>query len=196
MSLQLFLVLAVLGLISQSSAFNAALKVRSVTPQKSFTMKVENDAFAKSNRNSRSAAAGDRMVELKMPLGMDLEEDENGNVYVKSIEKNGRAEKSGMIFVGDIVAMVSATFGDDMWSARGVGLDRVVSSIKVRNSKPVRLVLEAVNEQEEKKRRAIAFREATEEEKAALQIKNDDLLGKMMDNDKELGKKRKFLGLF
>jgi hypothetical protein len=57
-------------------------------------------------------------------------------------------------------------------------------------------VLEAVNEQEEKKRRAIAFREATEEEKAALQIKNDDLLGKMMDNDKELGKKRKFLGLF
>jgi hypothetical protein len=45
-----------------------------------------------------------------------------------------------------------------------------VSSIKVRNSKPVRLVLEAVNEQEEKKRRAIAFREATEEEKRALQI--------------------------
>lgn len=57
---------------------------------------------------------------------MDLEEDENGNVYVKSIEKNGRADKSGMVFVGDIVAMVSATFGDDMWSARGVGLDRVV----------------------------------------------------------------------
>lgn len=45
-----------------------------------------------------------------------------------------------------------------------------VSSIKVRNSKPVRLVLEAANEQEEKKRRAIAFREATEEEKKALQI--------------------------
>jgi hypothetical protein len=45
-----------------------------------------------------------------------------------------------------------------------------VSSIKVRNSKPVRLVLEAANEQEEKKRRAIAFREATEEEKRALQI--------------------------
>jgi hypothetical protein len=30
--------------------------------------------------------------------------------------------------------------------------------------------LEAANEQEEKKRRAIAFREATEEEKRALQI--------------------------
>lgn len=34
----------------------------------------------------------------------------------------------------------------------------------------MRLVLEAANEQEEKKRRAIAFREATEEEKKALQI--------------------------
>jgi hypothetical protein len=70
MSLQLLLVLALLSLISQSSAFNAALKVRSITPQRSLTMKVENDAFAKSNRNSRSAAAGDRMVELKMPLGI------------------------------------------------------------------------------------------------------------------------------
>jgi C-terminal processing protease CtpA/Prc len=196
MSLQFMLVVVVLSLISQSSAFNT-LKVRSITiPRRDLTMKVENDAFAKANRSQRRAGAGDRMVELKMPLGMDLEEDENGNVYVKSIEKGGRAEKSGMIFVGDIVAMVSATFGDDMWSARGVGLDRVVSSIKVRNSKPVRLVLEAANEQEEKKRRAIAFREATEEEKKALQIKNDDLLEKMMDNDKELGKKRKFLGLF
>ena len=90
-------------------------------------MKVENDAFAKANRSQRRAAADDRIVELRMPMGMDLDEDKNGNVFVKSIEKGGRAEKSGMIFVGDIVAMVSATFGDDMWSARGVGLDRVVS---------------------------------------------------------------------
>ncbi len=32
--------------------------------------------------------------------------------------------------------MCSATFGDDMWSCRGVGLGRVLSAIKVRNSKP------------------------------------------------------------
>lgn len=53
---------------------------------------------------------------------------------------------------------------------RIISFSSQVSSIKVRNSKPVRLVLEAANEQEEKKRRAIAFREATEEEKKALQI--------------------------
>lgn len=127
MSLQFFLVVVVLSFIAQSSAFDA-LKVRTlVAPRRMLTMKVENDAFAKANRSQRRAAADDRMVELRMPMGMDLDEDANGNVFVKSIEKGGRAEKSGMIFVGDIVAMVSATFGDDMWSARGVGLDRVVN---------------------------------------------------------------------
>lgn len=127
MSLQFCLVVVILTLIAESSAFDA-LKVRAiVSPRRSLVMKVENDAFAKANRSQRRAAADDRMVELRMPMGMDLDEDANGNVFVKSIEKGGRAEKSGMIFVGDIVAMVSATFGDDMWSARGVGLDRVVS---------------------------------------------------------------------
>jgi hypothetical protein len=130
MSLQFVLVVVVLSLISQSFAFNA-LKVRSLAPTRSLTMKVENDAFAKANRSQRRAAADDRMVELRMPMGMDLDEDKNGNVFVKSIEKGGRADKSGMVFVGDIVAMVSATFGDDMWSARGVGLDRVVSSFRM-----------------------------------------------------------------
>jgi hypothetical protein len=130
MSLQFVVVVVVLSLISQSFAFNA-LKVRSLAPTRSLTMKVENDAFAKANRSQRRAAADDRMVELRMPMGMDLDEDKNGNVFVKSIEKGGRADKSGMVFVGDIVAMVSATFGDDMWSARGVGLDRVVSSFRM-----------------------------------------------------------------
>lgn len=63
--------------------------------------------------------------------------------------------------------MVSATFGDDLWSCRGVGLTRVLSCINVRNTKPVKIVLEAANEAEEKKRRAIAFAELTEEEKEA-----------------------------
>jgi C-terminal processing protease CtpA/Prc len=137
---------------------NAAAKVKSLKM-------VENDAFRKANRAMRSAGADDRVVELRMPLGMELDEDENGNVFVKSIEKNGRADKSGMVFVGDYVAMASATFGEDMWSCRGVGLSRVLSVIKMRNTKPVRLVLEAANEAEEKKRRAIAFAEMTEEEK-------------------------------
>ena len=35
-------------------------------------MKVENDAFARANRATRSAGADDRIVELRLPLGMDL----------------------------------------------------------------------------------------------------------------------------
>ena len=42
-----------------------------------------------------------RMVELRKPMGLELDEDEEGNVFVKSIEKGGRAEKTGSVFVGD-----------------------------------------------------------------------------------------------
>jgi C-terminal processing protease CtpA/Prc len=158
---------------------------------------VLNDAFTRANRAARRAGATDRIVEIRQPLGMELDEDAAGNVYVKKLTKGGRAEKTGMVFEGDIIAMVSATFGDDMWSARGVGLDRVVKSIQVRNTKPVKLALEARNEQEEKKRQAIAFKELTEAEKAAKQQRDDDLLAAMQEDDKSLRKKRTgFLGLW
>ena len=50
-------------------------------------MKVENDAFRKANRAMRQAGADERTVELRLPLGLELDEDKNGNVFVKSIEK-------------------------------------------------------------------------------------------------------------
>ena len=43
------------------------------------------------------------MVELKLPLGLVLDEDKDGNVFVKSIDKGSRAEKSGLVFERDIV---------------------------------------------------------------------------------------------
>jgi len=158
------------------------------------SMKVENDAFRKANRSMRQAGADERTVELLLPMGMDLDEDKDGNVYVKSIEKGGRAEKSGKVFVGDIIAMASATFGDEMWSCRGVGLGRVTSTIKVRNTKPVKLVLEAPNEQEEKRRRSIAYAEKSEAEKKEIKIKEEELMKAMQEDDEQLLKKRK--GLF
>jgi hypothetical protein len=106
------------------------------------SMAVNNDAFAKANRAARSVGGDDRVVEILLPLGMELAEDSEGDVFVKSIEPNGRAAKTGKVFVGDRLTMVSATFGNDMWSARGVGLGRVLSAIKVRNTKPVRMALE------------------------------------------------------
>ncbi len=158
---------------------------------------VKNDAFTRANRASRAAGASDRVVEIRQPLGMDLDEDKEGNVFVKKIDPRGRAARTGMIFEGDRIAMVSATFGDDMWSARGVGLERVVSSIKVRNTKPVKLVLEAPTEAMEKKRQAIAFAEMSEAEKAAKEAKDKELLSAMKDDNKSLrGKRQGFLGLW
>lgn len=87
--------------------------------------------------------------------------------------------------------MVSATFGDDMWACRGVGLNRVLAAIKVRNTKPVKLVLEAPDEAEEKRRKAIAFKELSDAEKAAKQKLDDELLAAMVEEDKDLLKKRK-----
>jgi hypothetical protein len=127
---------------------------------------VKNDAEARSNREIRRPGANDRIIELRKPLGLELDEDSEGNVFVKSVDANGRAAKSGMVFVGDYVKMVSATFGNDMWSCRGAGLTRVLSCINVRNTQPVKLVLEASDPQEELKRREIAFREPSPEEKA------------------------------
>lgn len=171
--------------------------VRARSGARSLVCKVENDAFRKANRDMRRAGADERMVELRMPMGLVLDEDKDGNVFVKEIDKGGRAERTGMIFVGDRVAMVSATFGDDMWSCRGVGLTRVMSTIKVRNSKPVRMVLEASNEAEEKKRRLIAFKEMSEEQKALKKKNDEELLAAMLDEDKSLLNKRKgFLGLW
>jgi C-terminal processing protease CtpA/Prc len=128
-------------------------------------MKVGNDAFTRMNRAVRQSQAGDRTVELIQPLGLELDEDEEKNVYVKSIDADGRAARTGKIFVGDRIAMASATFGNDMWSCRGVGLSRVLTAIRMRNTSPVRLVLEAPDEAEEIKRRAIAYAEASEEQK-------------------------------
>lgn len=152
-------------------------------------MKVNNDAFTRANRATRSAAADDRIVEILLPLGMELAEDKEGNVFVKSIEPNGRAARTGKVFVGDYIAMASATFGEEMWSCRGVGLTRVLATIKSRNTKPVKLVLEAANEADEKKRKAIAFAELSEAEKLAKKKKDDELLSSMLNEDQALKKK-------
>lgn len=47
--------------------------------------------------------------------------------------------------------MCSATFGDEMWSTRGVGLSRVMAAIRVRAGATVKLVLESPSKYKKKK---------------------------------------------
>merc|ERR1712118_438356 len=67
-----------------------------------------------------------------------------------------RLESQGKIKKGDQVTMVSATFGDEMWSARGVGKYRLEKSIAVRQGMTISFVFENSddNSKKEMERRA------------------------------------------
>mmetsp|Transcript_39170 Transcript_39170/g.80235 ORF Transcript_39170/g.80235 Transcript_39170/m.80235 type:complete len:133 (+) Transcript_39170:188-586(+) len=48
-------------------------------------------------RSARSAGVDDRLVELKRPLGIVLNEDANGNVYVETVAPRGNAARTGEV---------------------------------------------------------------------------------------------------
>mmetsp|Transcript_20782 Transcript_20782/g.59251 ORF Transcript_20782/g.59251 Transcript_20782/m.59251 type:complete len:207 (-) Transcript_20782:471-1091(-) len=146
-------------------------------------------------RASRSAEADDNVVELMRPLGLVLNEDKQGNVYVETVAPKGNAARTGKVKEGDIVTMCSATFGDQMWSTRGVGLTRVLAAIRVRAGPTVSLVLESQNQYKKKATMTSKQRDAAEQARLAAQAKKDALLGELEQDEKKL-KKGKFLGLF
>jgi hypothetical protein len=79
---------------------------------------------------------------------------------------------------GDLVTMVSSTFGDDMWSTRGVGLTRVLAAIRVRSG-PVKLVFESPGSSKKKQVATAQKLRAKEEAAEAAQRKKDALLGEL-----------------
>lgn len=88
-------------------------------------------------------------------------------------------ERKGLLKKGDIVVMCSATFGNEMWSTRGVGRDRVVKAIAVRSG-DVSLVLEEPAKFATNSKAAAAadarMRQAKEEQVRSLQsqIKSEE----------------------
>lgn len=140
-------------------------------------------------RASRSAGADDNVVELNRPLGLVLNEDESGNVYVETVAPNGNAARTGQVQEGDIVTMCSATFGDDMWSTRGVGLSRVLAAIRVRAGATVKLVLETPDQYKKKATITTKQKAAMEEAKKQAQAKKDELLQELEKDEKKLSKK-------
>lgn len=96
-----------------------------------------------SDRAKRAVSTSDRAVSLQKPLGLVLEEGQDGMVFVAEIDPDGNAAESGEVNEGDILVAVSATFGEEVWSTRGVGLDRVMKSIRIRAGDFVTLVLES-----------------------------------------------------
>lgn len=93
------------------------------------------------------------------------------------------------------MTMCSATFGDEMWSTRGVGLTRVLAAIRVRAGPTVKLVFESPNQYKKKAVMSSKQRAAMEEARQAAQAKKDSLLKELEKDEKKLNK-GKFLGLF
>ena len=71
-----------------------------------------NDPFRRQDRASRQADSEDRVVELVRPLGLVLNDDDQGNVYVETVAPRGNAARSGMVCV------VVGSTGDTLLSDR------------------------------------------------------------------------------
>ncbi len=158
-------------------------------------LSMANDDLSRFARQQRSAEADDRIVELRRPLGLVLEEDANGNVYVETVAPKGNAARTGAVKEGDIVTMCSATFGDQMWTCRGAGLSRVLAAIRIRAGPTVKLVFESTTETKKKRGNANKAAKAAEDARLRAQMKKDELLKELERDEKKL-KKGKFLGLF
>jgi hypothetical protein len=96
---------------------------------------------------------------------------------------------------GDIVTMCSATFGDEMWSVRGVGLSRVLAAIRLRAGGTVKLVFESPGDYKKKAAVTSKQKEDMAAARIAAQEKKDRLLTELEKDEKKL-KQGKFLGLF
>ena len=80
--------------------------------------------------------------------------------------------------------MVSATFGNEMWSSQGAGLTRITKAIQVRVGNSVRLVLQNEKEAMKKKKETQLSAEAKKERFLAEAAKRDQLLAEV-ENDKK-----------
>lgn len=138
-----------------------------------------NSEESKKQRQSlslRDAPAGSRKVTFRKPnaattgllLGLKFRETFGKAILIDKIIPNteaARLKQQGKINEGDEVVMVSATFGNEMWSARNIGKYRLEKSLAVRQGMTVSLVLEnpdlekrKANSREAKKQREFQSR--------------------------------------
>lgn len=142
--------------------------------------------FLRYDKQSRSASSGDNLVELRRPLGLVLDEDDDGNVFVQTVAPKGNAARSGLVKEGDIVVMCSATFGSQMWSTRGAGLSRVLAAIRVRAGPTVSLVFESTQQRQVKGKEVARQAAAAREARERAQIKRDSLLAELESDEKKI----------
>ena len=95
-----------------------------------------------------------------------------------------RLERNGQIKPGDEVTMVSAAFGDEMWSSRGVGKYRLEKSIAVRQGMSISFVVESSSDS--KKRNMQQFKKKRDAE-AERMTRLQKQLAQEVEDDKKKG---------
>merc|ERR1719258_934758 len=129
----------------------------------------------------RDAPSGSTRVQFRKPnqattgltLGLKFRESFGKAVYIDQILPNteaSRLEKSGQIQEGDEIVMVSATFGNEMWSARGIGKMRLEKSIAVRQGMTIDFVFENSNEKANQKLGSAAAKEKAKMNRLAKEL--------------------------
>ena len=95
---------ALLVLVGISQAFQhpsmPSVQRRLVCVETNTALRMSNskdEDFMRWAKASRSAGAGDNVVELLRPLGMVLNQDDKGNVYVEQLAPKGNAARTGKV---------------------------------------------------------------------------------------------------
>lgn len=124
-----------------------------------------------------------RVVECNMPLGIQFEERDGGDIYIKSADEDSDAYDQG-VRPGAQLVMLSATFGDEMWNAKGVGMTQFTTVVNSRFGSTMKLALEKEDKNllsgffaalapqlsaEEQKRKIASLEDEFEREEARLE---------------------------
>ena len=75
----------------------AAYESRTYSSSSSALNMANDDELMRRSRASRSAGIDGRVIELRRPLGLVLNEDASGNVYVETIAPKGNAARTGEV---------------------------------------------------------------------------------------------------
>eukprot|EP00933_Yihiella_yeosuensis_P023562 TRINITY_DN18353_c0_g2_i1.p1 TRINITY_DN18353_c0_g2~~TRINITY_DN18353_c0_g2_i1.p1 ORF type:complete len:215 (+),score=42.60 TRINITY_DN18353_c0_g2_i1:118-762(+) len=107
------------------------------------------DGFQKAVRDANEKMSGapimddatpPRIVEVELPLGVEFEERDGGDIYVQEVDPSSNAYAQGVRKGAQLVKM-SATFGDEMWSTRKVGMMQFQTVLDSRFGNSIRMAL-------------------------------------------------------
>lgn len=81
-------------------AFSPSVSLRNhavSTKPSTSALSMANGLFNSWDKSRRQASSDEKVVELLRPLGLVLNEDDSGNVYVETVAPKGNAARTGLV---------------------------------------------------------------------------------------------------